>query len=244
MNASGRSAGAGPRLVWVTRAQPGAEATARRLRAMGFEPLVAPLLEVRAIGGGAIDLAGVGALAFTSSNGAAAFAARSKERGLPVFAVGAATAAAASAAGFCSVTSADGDVAALVQALAAHPPIDGEVLHPGPVEPAGDLVSALAELGVPARALAVYETVARAPEPRTAALIPDLLAVLLHSPKAARVLAAHVTDHPAPKLVALCLSQAVAAPLRASGLAAVRAADQPTEAALLALLGDVRAHTP
>ena len=248
MSVSGPSAGVGSRvgsrLVWVTRARPGAEATAGRLRAMGFDPLVAPLLEVHALGGGAVDLAGVGALAFTSASGVAAFAARSRERGLPVFAVGAATAAAASAAGFASVTSADGDVADLAPAIAARAPFDGEVLNPGPAEPAGDLAGALAELGVPARALAVYETLARAPDAPTTALIPDLLAVLLHSPKAARVLAAHVTDHPAPKLVALCLSQAVAAPLRASGLAAVRAADQPTEAALLALLGDVRAHTP
>ena len=49
MSATGPSAGAVPRLIWVTRTQPGAEATAGRLRAMGFDPLVAPLLEVRAL---------------------------------------------------------------------------------------------------------------------------------------------------------------------------------------------------
>ena len=56
-------------LVWVTRAQPGAAATAERLRAMGYEPLVAPLLEVRTLPGGPIDLTGVAALAFTSASG-------------------------------------------------------------------------------------------------------------------------------------------------------------------------------
>jgi uroporphyrinogen-III synthase len=244
VSASGPSAGVGPRLVWVTRAQPGAQATAGRLRAMGFDPLVAPLLEVRALGGGTIDLAGVGALAFTSANGVASFAARSAERGLTVFVVGEATAAAARAAGFASVASADGDVAALAQAIAANAPIGGEVLHPGPVEPAGDLVGALAALGVSARALAVYQTVARSPDKRTAALIPALAAVLLHSPKAARALAAHVAERPAPKLTALCLSEAVAAPLSASGLAAARVAEQPTETALLALLTGAGVHAP
>ncbi|MDB5479810.1 MAG: uroporphyrinogen-III synthase [Caulobacteraceae bacterium] len=228
-------------LIWVTRTQPGARATAHRLRAMGFDPLVAPLLEVRALGSDPIDLAGVGALAFTSANGVAAFAARSGERSLPVFAVGAATTAAASAAGFGSVTSADGDVAALAPAVAAGAPFAGEVLTPGPVEPAGDLVGALAALGVAARAMAVYETVSRAPDPPTSALIPGLAAVLLHSPRAARVLADHLADHPAPRLTALCLSEAVAAPLTTSGLASVRAARQPTEAALLALLSDAGA---
>ena len=84
-------------LIWVTRAQPGAGATADRLRSMSFEPLVAPLLEVRPLAGGPIDLTGVTALAFTSANGVAAFAVRSEERSMPVFAVGGATAEAASA---------------------------------------------------------------------------------------------------------------------------------------------------
>jgi uroporphyrinogen-III synthase len=237
VSAGGPAAGPGPRLVWVTRAQPGAEATAGRLRAMGFEPHIAPLLEVRAVGGRPIDLAGVAALAFTSANGAAAFAARSAARALPVFAVGAATAAAAGEAGFTSVISADGDVAALASVIAARAPLAGDVLHPGPVEPAGDLVGALAALGVPARALAVYETVARPPVTATQALVPALAAVLLHSPRAAGVLADHLADHPAPALMALCLSDAVAVRLRASAVAAVRTASAPTEAALLALLG-------
>ncbi len=239
MSATGPSAGAASRLVWVTRARPGAEATAVRLRSMGFEPVLAPLFEIRPTAGGPIDLAGVGALAFTSANGLAAFVARSPERGLPVFAVGEATAAAAREAGFVSVISADGDVAALARVIATSAPFGGEVLSPGPAEPAGDLTGALTALGVPARTLVVYESVARAPDARTVAVIPGLAAVLLHSPRASRVLAAHLADQPAPALTALCLSKAVAAPLRASGLASVRAAAAPTEAALLQLLADM-----
>ena len=55
--------------IWITRAQPGAQATAERVRGMGLEAVVEPLLEVRALGEGEIDLAGAGALAFTSAHG-------------------------------------------------------------------------------------------------------------------------------------------------------------------------------
>ncbi|MGI8842005.1 MAG: uroporphyrinogen-III synthase, partial [Caulobacteraceae bacterium] len=116
--------------VWITRAPPGAEATAERVRALGFAPVVAPLLAVRAVGEGPIDLVGVGALAFTSANAVAAFAARSPEGVVPVFAVGEATAAAARAAGFSAVVSADGDVAALAATIAARAgALTGAVLH-------------------------------------------------------------------------------------------------------------------
>ena len=217
------------RRVWVTRAQPGAEATAERVRAMGFEPVVAPLLETRPLAGGAIDLAGVAALAFTSAQRSRRLRRRgAHERDLPVFAVGAATAAAARTAGFGSVVSADGDVEALVGVIAAHGPFAGEVLHAGPTEPAGDLTGALKALGARARALAFYETVERPPDAEAAALVATCSAVLLHSPKASRVLAGHLTMLGAPGLTALCLSANVAAPLRELGLAAVRVAPRPT----------------
>ena len=130
------------------------------LRAPGRPPARGPPLPRRSCRPGR----GRRTLAFTSANGVAAFAARFGERGLPAYAVGAATAAAAREAGFASVTSADGDVAALVSVVAAHAPFAGEVLHPGAAEPAGDLIGALAALGVPARALTAYETVAPRPE--------------------------------------------------------------------------------
>jgi uroporphyrinogen-III synthase len=224
------------RRVWVTRAEPGARATAERLRALGFEPLVAPLLEVRLIPGGPIDLTGVAALAFTSANGVAAFAARSPERALPVFAVGVATAAAARAAGFTDVVSADGDVEALAPVIAARRPGDGTVLHLAPTEPAGDLVAALTALGVNAGREIVYETVALPPDAEFVAQLPTFDAVLLHSPKAARALAdgLRVAD-PAvvSNLRAFCLSPNVAAPLADLGLAAVHVAAAPNDTALL-----------
>ena len=226
--------------VWITRARPGAEATAARLSALGFFPLIDPLLQVRDLPWMA-DLAGVGALAFTSRNGVAAFARASAERGLPVFTVGAATADLAAEVGFPRIESAEGDVAALAALIAARRDVfDSAVLHPAAAEPAGDLASPLAHAGIEARTIAVYESVVRAPSVETLAALADLHAVLLHSPKAARALAALLADHPAPNLRALCLSPAVAAPL--AGLSAdgrlgpVAAAPRPRETALFELL--------
>lgn len=227
--------------VWVTRAQPGAAATAGRLRALGFEPLVAPLITVETVADDPVDLTGVVALAFTSANGVAAFSGQCPARALPVFAVGAATAEAARNVGFVQVSSADGDVDALAALIAARGPHLGAVLYPGPAEAAGDLVGALAQRGVLSRRLVVYRSVDRFPDDATAALIPTLDAVLLHAPRAARTLASWLRSHPtanlmAPNLTALCLSANVAAPLAGLALAAVRVASAPVEDALLALL--------
>lgn len=228
--------------VWITRAAPGAETTAERVRAMGLEPLIAPLIETAAVDGPPIDLAGIGALAFTSAAGAAAFAARSAERALPVFAVGGATARAARGLGFPDVVSADGDVTALARLIAARGPIGGAVLHAAAAEPAGDLAGDLSRLGVPARAVTVYETRDVAPPEAMAGELPALDAVLLHSPRAARGLAAWVAEHPAPRLAAVCLSEAVAAPLLQSMLRSISAAKRPEESALLAALAGALAE--
>jgi uroporphyrinogen-III synthase len=227
--------------IWVTRASPGAEATAARLTELGHQPLVAPLLVARPIAGARLDFRGVGALAFTSANAIAAFAARYPlgARNLPVFAVGEATATAARNAGFMEVASADGDVHALARLiLEARGSFRGTVLHPSPREPAGDLAGALNAGGVEASSTPIYETVEAAtlPAPAAAALVEEALdAVLLHSPKAARALV-RLTSGLASGLHAFALSEACAAPLRAAGFASVAVSAHPAEPDLLALL--------
>ncbi len=223
--------------IWVTRAEPGAWATAERLRSRGHEPVVAPLLTVEPIPDPQVDLRGVGALAFTSANGVRAFAGACPERALRVFAVGSATASAAKAAGFKAVLSAEGDVAALAERIAARArEIQGSVLHPGALEPAGDLVGALRAAGMEARLLPLYDTVPSPPPDDFLAAIGDLDLVLLHSPKAARTLAKVLRKHPAPQLVACCLSPAVLKPLSRARLAGKVCAPIPIEAALLNLI--------
>jgi uroporphyrinogen-III synthase len=220
--------------VWITRARPGAEATAARVAALGFKPIVDPLLEIAPIAA-SIDLTGVSALAFTSANGVQMFSRLSDARSLPVFTVGRATALAASEAGFASVASADGDVEDLARLITVAE--TGLVLWAGAQEPAGDLVAALNAAGVAARGMVVYETVERTPLDATLALLDQPLTVLLHSPRAARRLSQILSPRPARALRALCLSEAVAAGLSPlAGSSSVACAPRPDETALLFLL--------
>ncbi len=218
--------------IWITRAQPGADATAERLRALHFAPVITPVLQVQALQD-APSLEGVGAVAFTSGNAVRAFAGLIAERELPVFAVGDSTAAAAREAGFTQVTSAAGDVSALADRIAQdRQDFVGEVLYPAPAEPAGDLVAALADRGVPARSLPVYRTAAA-----DFTTPPDIDAVMIHSAKAARRLAQDPALAPAaPAMAAICISAAAAEPLSDAGFREILVASAPNEAAMLEAL--------
>ncbi|MFK4058836.1 uroporphyrinogen-III synthase [Brevundimonas sp. NPDC046655] len=221
------------RRIWITRAQPGAARTAARLTALGFEPVVAPLLAIRPLPDAldaAPDFASVAALAFTSPNGVSAFAALTPAlRDLPVFAVGDATAEAAREADFTDARSAAGDIHALARLIAASP-IQGLILAPGAREPAGDLPALLPERAV--RRLPVY-----AAEETDADTPADFDAVLLHSPRAARAFARIATPEIAANRLAVCISAAAAAPLTAFSFTEIRTADAPDENSVLTALG-------
>ena len=223
--------------IWITRAQPGADATAERVRALGHEALIAPLLAVQALPDVAVDLGGVAALAFTSANAVRAFADLCAERAIRVFAVGAVTAQAARAAGFKLVLSADGNVEALAEGIGQRRgELRGAVLHLGAAELAGDLVGALEKQRVVARSLTVYETVLAPVDPEAVAQLVLADAVLLHSPRAAQALAAVLKAYPAPKLRALGLSKAVMKPLARAKIGGRAYPSMPLEGALLNLI--------
>lgn len=227
-----------PLSVWITRAEPGATLTADRVAAMGHRPLVAPLLRIENLPGVEIDLAGVSALAFTSSNGVRAFAELNSRRDIRVFAVGAGTTAAAKAAGFKAILSAEGDVNALAGRIAARrAELRGTVLHAGAAEPAGDLVGALIAEGMAARGLALYDSVVIPPSAELLEQLESLDVALIHSPRAARALARVLRRKPAENLRLLCLSAAVARPLARTKVREVVRAPFPIEAALLNLIG-------
>ena len=226
--------------VWVTRAEPGASATAERVRTAGHPALVGPLLAVRPLPAPEPRSSGVGALAFTSAAGVRAATASPLAdhwRGLPVFAVGDATADAARRAGFPTVTSAGGDVRALARlVIEFRGEFSGEVLHLGAQNRAGDLAGALAAAGVPARTVALYETVALPLPPEVRARWSELRAVTIHSPRAARAFLAATAALEASHLIAACISSSAAAPLYGR-VGEVRVAAEPNESALLARLG-------
>ncbi|SDQ79338.1 uroporphyrinogen-III synthase [Brevundimonas sp. 374] len=220
-----------PTRVWITRAEPGAARTAARLRDMGFEPIVAPLLTIENLTPPVPDLAPFAALAFTSINGVAAFAALTPRRDRPVFAVGDATAQAAHDAGFADVHSASGDLRDLAR-LIAGAIANAAVLVPQAETPAGDFTAALTTAG--ARNVSVHSlTVYRAIETSVAA--PALFdAVLIHSPRAGKALT-KLHHAPLAQAVLACISPAAAAPLAALGLTPV-VAKSPDETSLLTIL--------
>ena len=223
------------RRVWITRAQPGAARAAARLTALGFTPVVASLLTIRPLPEAlsqAPDLTTVAALAFTSPNGVEAFAALVPApllRDRPVFAVGDATAEAARDAGFANARSAAGDIHALARLIDASP-IQGLILAPGAREPAGDLPALLPDCQI--QRLPVYAA------EETGAVPPaDFDAVLLHSPRAARALAACLNPDAARNRLVVCISPAAAVPLQGLSFTEIRTADAPDENSMLTALG-------
>ena len=184
------------------------------------------------------------ALAFTSLNGVRALAAhadRARLGAMPAFAVGSRTTAEARRLGFTEVTDCAGDVIALGARLAALP-AGSRVLHAAGVERAGDLPGTLAAHGISVTVAVLYESrpaEALKPEVVNALHAGELDAALHFSPRTVAALlhgvAAAEVDGPFLALRQLCLSDAVAADLRARG-ASVEVADSPNEDALLTLL--------
>jgi len=235
--------GAAPR-VWVTRAVPGAAATAERLARAGLVPVLAPLIETTPVATSARMLDGHDALVFTSAAAVRQVAALTSDRTLPVYAVGEATARAARAAGWTVAADADGAVADLARALAGTPP-GLRLLHPCAVVTAGDLSH-------------VERQVTRWPVYRTdpvsssgwAPALADLRAgrlagVLVQSPSAAAVLAERLQPAEAvTRTVLFALSDACAAPLAAAGFREIACPPFPRETALLKVVVDTLAGAP
>ncbi len=229
------------RTLLLTRPRGQSEAFAAALEARmpgHFRPLVAPLIDIAPVEA-PLDLDGVEGLAFTSANGVEQFAARTTDRSLPAWCVGAMTAAAARAAGFAAV-SANGDVAALADLIAARRrPGGGVVLHVRGRHAAGDLVGRLAAAGVAARAAGIYD---QPPQPVPAEVAARLAAggvdvVALFSPRTAALFnaAAAATGWPLAALTAVSLSPAADAALTAPVGRRVVAAE-PTREGMLAAL--------
>ncbi len=102
----------------VTRPEPGATQTARLIAALGYQPVLAPLLRVRPLPFRAP--AGLHAILITSGNAVPSLPALL--HGIPLLAVGKATADRARAAGFATVLSADGDARDLAELARRHLP--------------------------------------------------------------------------------------------------------------------------
>lgn len=231
-----------PRTLLLTRPRPQSEAFAAALEARlpgRFRPVIAPVLAIRPLPG-PVDLDGIAALAFTSANGVEQLAARTDDRRLPAFCVGAMTAEAARRAGF-AAHAADGDVAALAALIAARlRPNAGALLHVRGRHAAGDLAARLAAAGFTTRAVELYDQT-RCPiagEARALLAAGGIHAIAVFSPRSAAAFAGQSAAEgwPLAAATSVALSPAAGAPLDALGLARRIVAEQPTREGMIAAL--------
>jgi uroporphyrinogen-III synthase len=229
----------------VTRPEPDCERTAAELRALGHEPIAAPLLRVEAIADADFGTGPFAAILLTSANGARAIAAhkrRDELLALPVLAVGRSSAEAARAAGFADAASADGDGRDLVRlasnryAGSAKP-----LLYLAGEDRARDLAGDLAAHGLSVRTVVVYRTVKTAafpPPVRTALEARSIDGVLHFSRRSAENYVDCARDLLDRALAPIhyCMSARAAEPLKAAGAGKVSVAAHPDEASLLALV--------
>lgn len=215
--------------VAITRALPEAEATARRVRAFGAEPVIAPLLTIVPCAYNT-NVDGAQALLFTSINGVRAFPNPSGAHA-PVLCVGEATAEAAQAAGFAEVRTAGGDVAALAAlAKATLDPAEGKLIHIAGEHIAGDLSGELEAAGFDIERRIAYAAVAASALPPVFAEALDI--VLFYSARAAETFVALGAPNAA-NLIAACMSPGVAQKAAAAPWKRIIVAPAPREDDLL-----------
>jgi uroporphyrinogen-III synthase len=233
--------------VLVTRPETDAAHTAALVAALGHEPVVTPLIGVRFLSGPEIDLAGAQALLATSSNGVRSLARRSRDRSLPVFAVGSQTQHTAIGEAFTQVRSADGDSNALAKLVSATlRPADGFLVHATAREAPSTLARNLLEKGFAVRTDILYETpeVSTLPAAAEGGIRDGTIdAVVLYSARTADVFCRRVRDAGLAKhlgnMRVFCISRASADALSGLPFMKVAIADSPNEPSLLSMLGRV-----
>jgi len=233
--------------VLVTRPADDAPALAEAVQARGHEPLIAPLSTIR-FETPAAPSETPAATIFTSRNAVRALAGldwANHLRAVPAYCVGAATAQAARDAGFTHVIGGGGTGAQLAEHIAyAHTPDAGPLLYLTGDHLAFDMQAALGERGFSVRRCIVYRSdlvAGFSAEVRAALQAGDVDAAMLMSPRAASHFAALAQTAgltaQAARLCYFCLSEAVASALASLGAAHINIAPQPTQEALVDLLG-------
>lgn len=233
--------------VLVTRPEPGASETAARLRALGHEPVLLALTEIQRLAAEQLaDIGIVDAVAVTSANAVrhppkALIAALSQK---PCFAVGGRTAEAARKAGFSDVTSTDGDAAALAGVIirklrtrARMAYLCGRVRRP-------EFEAALSSHGIDAVAIETYDTMRRdwpskaavealGGSPVDLALVYSMIGAEALLELALRPEVAHLFA----RTRYCCLSPRIAETFGPAAASRIMVSPEPTEAALISLIG-------
>jgi uroporphyrinogen-III synthase len=230
----------------LTRPQPDGERTAARLRTLGHEAILSPMLRIEALPAD-FGTGPFAAVVLTSANAARALSGHARRvelLDLPAFVVGRQSAEAARAVGFRSILSADGDVGGLVPLIVAQV---GEaslpLLYLAGRDRAADLGAALGGYGLTVRTAIIYRAVAQptlSAEAQSALSSARLDGALHYSRRTVEAFLSAAERAGllanARGLVHYCLSMDVAGPLTAAGAFSIKIAARPEENALLELL--------
>jgi len=221
-----------PKTIWISRTQPGALETAKRVEAAGYKAVIAPLLEI-CVPNDMPDLPTKNSvLIFTSKNGVDAFCDFFPDRQFKVITVGTETAMHAREQGFTSVKSAYGtadSVAGIVLKMVSK---TIPVVHCAGRHVRGRIVETLIEAGYIARRDLYYLS-------RPVKALPDIdlttiTDILIYSPLAAETLARLNPD--LSHCIIISISQNTDAALQGVRAANRFIAQTPTENAVLACL--------
>lgn len=235
--------------ILVLRPGTDAERTARSVAARGHEPIVAPLFDIVRLPAEP-PRGAFAALVLTSANAVPALAdAPAAWRDLPLFSVGARTAARARAAGFADARSADRDRHALIDLIRDNLPAPARLLLVSGRDSHEDVPAILTAAGYEVTLWTAYaaQAVGALPEAAANALRDHGADAALHfSARGARTFLALTRsagmEAQGRSLTHAALSAEVAAPLIAAGASTVLVAEYPEEAALLAALDEVSAR--
>jgi uroporphyrinogen-III synthase len=233
------------RSVLITRPQPAAADLADQLKLAGMTAYISPLMEYEAIPADLSVIHSCQAIVFTSAQAAKIFAELTHERGLTVFAVGEATAHAASRAGFDRVhvsTGDSGNLAGMIRARAAKSEIK-KIFHPAGEDTAADLSKMLADDGITIERVPIYKArfvESLSPDAIEALKRGKITTITLFSGRTAEnfvnILKKTGLDGICPKLEAVCLSPRVAKEIKELNWRSVHVAKNPDIASMMNIL--------
>jgi len=213
----------------VLRPQPGADATAARIRAWGGKATVAPLFQIRPAEWDVPDSAAHDALVLTSANAVRhAGVGLARLKSLPVFAVGESTAQAARAAGLYVRAVGTNNAEALFASIAA-----AGVMRPLRLVGADHGAVTRSTLIVTTRIVYRADAATELPPNAIEALAAGAVA-LLHSPRAAALFGSMIGTSPQRAGIRIAAISAATANAAGEGWQAVAIAAVPTDDALLA----------
>lgn len=228
--------------VLVTRPEADALRTAKRLKALGHEAVVDPLLKIEAMKFEPITGRYDGVV-ITSTNAirAAGETTIAALRALPLYAVGTQSAEMGRAAGFQDIKTGGGDAIALTAMLKKSLPAGARLLYLAGAARAQDLTALVKDAGIEIELRVVYRAVPanKLGEDTIVFLRGGIGAVLHYSRRSAKnfisLLEKEKLLPEASTLCHLCISDTAAAPFHSAGFR-VEVAHEPNEDALFALL--------